>query len=153
MATLDSILDPLPFRFDVSTLKSALPPASQKVARKNVMNAIANVQAKGVDPYTRPVIIDVDGSKGHFCSSYSPCLTASRSSGHWVTNRGRRLSLSERLRLMGVRLERVQNCIDCASERDIGKVIGNAVPVSLISNLFRNLLPVVGLPGPGLTIK
>ena len=143
MQSLDSLLDAVDPKVNV---KASLPPESQATARKNVVAALKELVEAGIDCYrSEPAIIDCDGSKFHYNVGYSPCLTASRGrGGHWVSSRGRRQSVAERLRLMGVRPQRVEDAVKNEPANLIGEIIGNAVPVPLLAAVYRSLLPAIG---------
>ena len=131
---------------------TSLPPSTQGTARSNVIKAKIEISNLGYDSRKVPAVIDCDGSKGHYCINYSPCITASRGAGggHWLMNRGRRQNLREMIRLMGVKVARVQDVLDeeTISQRKLGHCIGNAVPVTLISRIYERLLPAIGFKLP-----
>ena len=108
---------------------------------------LAEVRSSGVDVLRAPVVVDCDSSRCHYNVGYSPCLTASRASngGHWVVCRQRRFTLREMVRLMGVRPERVSAWERQISSRQMGHIVGNAVPVPLLEAVLRPLLRAAGL--------
>ena len=75
-------------------------------SRRLAKQAYRRAMAAGVDPRTTMVAVDVDCSDryatGQIC--YIPCLTASRgrSGGPWISNRGRRTTVSELFRFQGI---------------------------------------------------
>ena len=81
-----------------------LPPLRQGTARVNVLAALAAIRARGRDPLREPWLVDCDSSAGRmsFAFDVSPCLTSSRGNGHWITNRGRRMTKAEMMRLQGM---------------------------------------------------
>ena len=73
-----------------------LPPHGQATARANVLSHLSRLAARGDSPDTHPWIIDCDASaaRSHAMLRCSPCLTRAHYQGHWISCRGRRLSLS-----------------------------------------------------------
>jgi DNA (cytosine-5)-methyltransferase 1 len=120
-----------------------LPPDSQSTARSNVFNILSNIADAGHDPFNEPWAIDCDSSalRSRGCHDVSPCLTRSRGAGHWLTNRGRRMTVGEMLRLQGWDgpFDRV------VSDRQLGQQLGNAMSVNVIERVLCNLLPAAGL--------
>merc|ERR1719336_3661680 len=72
------------------------------------------------------------------------CLTARRNAGHWVTNRGRRMTKSEMMRLQGMPTP-AEGFVVNVSEAQLGKQIGNAMSVNVLERIFCRLLPAAGL--------
>eukprot|EP00413_Alexandrium_margalefii_P009372 CAMPEP_0204539654 /NCGR_PEP_ID=MMETSP0661-20131031/16899_1 /ASSEMBLY_ACC=CAM_ASM_000606 /TAXON_ID=109239 /ORGANISM="Alexandrium margalefi, Strain AMGDE01CS-322" /LENGTH=303 /DNA_ID=CAMNT_0051546273 /DNA_START=6 /DNA_END=913 /DNA_ORIENTATION=+ len=116
-----------------------LPPASQGTARRNVMQVLKAISMNGMDPFKIPFLIDVDSStyRMSYAQDSAPCLTCSRNMGHWVTNRGRRLTKAEMMRLQGMDPKDFQVAV---SEAQLGKQIGNAMSVNVLERLFVRLL-------------
>ncbi len=148
MQPLEAFLDDVPPGFDV---KAALPPESQTVARRNVIRALKSI-ADGdcLNPYKAPAVIDCDSSKGGYNVGYSPCITASRGAagGHWISSRGRRFTVNEMVKLMGVDPARVHDATENESARVMGQILGNAVPATLIRKVYEKLLPAIGIRVP-----
>lgn len=123
-----------------------LPPARSSTARANVIKTLRELRERGHDPLSEPWIIDCDSS-GYRMScmqDISPCLTCSRAAGHWITNRGRRMTKDEQMNLQGMAsykpfFRRV------VSESQLGKQIGNAMSVNVLERLLVRLLPAAGL--------
>jgi len=70
------------------------------------------------------------------------CLTCSRAGGHWLTNRGRRMTKAEMMRLQGMRPATFKLAV---SERQLGKQIGNAMSVNVLERIFARALPAARL--------
>jgi hypothetical protein len=93
-----------------------MPP--QKIAKRNLQEAFAAMRAGGIaDPTARHFIVDVEAGAGRssFAYGYCPTITASRaaSRGYWGTYVGRRLTITELMRLQGASPDRlVQNISD-----------------------------------------
>lgn len=140
MPSIEEFLDPR----DAKLAKAGMPPVSQGTAFKNVRTALAKLKADGKDPHKEAWIVDIDSSAPRSKSVFNcaPCITCSRRSGHWVTNRGRRLNLAEMLRLQGMRPD---TFIQAVSNAQLGKQIGNAMSVNVLERLLVQLLPAAGL--------
>jgi len=121
-----------------------LPPPRAGNARANVCTALRDIVRQGADPLKVPFIIDCDssGPRMKYHRGYTPCMTCSRWPGHWVTNRARRLTKAEMLRLQGIRPESFKVAI-CKSQ--LGRQIGNAMSVNVLERLFAKILPAAGL--------
>ena len=146
LATVPSIecfLDPRPRR----PCFLDLPPERAGTARRNVIHMLTGIGDKGCDPFNEPWILDCNSSAGRAKGScgISPCLTRSRGQGHWITNRGRRMNVSEMLRLQGWRGPFVK----VSSDAQLGQLLGNAMSANVLQRLFCFLLPAIGLCEPG----
>jgi len=88
--------------------------------------------------------VDCDSSPNctKWTQNVAPCITSSRGSGHWVTNRGRRLRKQEMMRLQGMNPTTFKVAI---SETQLGKQLGNTMSVNVLERLFVRLLPAAGL--------
>ena len=144
--SIDNFLDSRP---RTAVVKKRLPPKSQSTARGNVISYLRRLTHKGSDPFKEPFIIDCDSSAGRSKCGYniSPCLTCSRSSGHWVTSRGRRLLKTEMMRLQGMNPSKFRVVV---SQAQLGKQLGNTMSVNVLERLLVRLLPAAGLAAPGL---
>lgn len=122
----------------------ALPPVSQGHARRNVKRFLKIIEKDGHDPLSKPYIIDHDGTeKFSTCKlDCSPCLTRRRGGGHWVTNRGRRFTKPEMMRLQGMKPENFKVVV---SESQWGNQIGNSMSCNVLERIFVRLLPAAGL--------
>ena len=120
-----------------------LPPTSQSVARLNVMCTLHELRLQGRDPLEECWLIDCDSSHGRsgFMLECSPCITRSRARGHWITNRGRRLSTAEAMSLQGIRCGIALQ----TTEVQFCQILGNSMSVNILERLLCRLLPAVGL--------
>ncbi len=120
-----------------------LPPLSQSTARANVLALLRNIEARGRDPFAEPWVLDCDSSAGRACAMFdcSPCLTRSRSQGHWVSNRGRRMRLREMMRLHGLD----SDSIPPVPEAQFRLQMGNMMSICALERIFCKLLPAAGL--------
>ena len=114
-----------------------LPPSSQGSARANVRHMLQQVDDMQRDPFGEPWVFDIDSSIGRGRPSYDmvPCITRSRWQGHWVSNRGRRLSLTEMMRLQGFP-STLPIVID---ERDFRRCLGNCMSVNILLEIIKAL--------------
>ena len=116
------------------------PKASQTTACKNVSKAIAVIKAAGLDPAKDEHIADVDSTNVQIRRNACPCLTASRMrcGGHWVVSRGRRLKLSEAMRLQGIKPERIA-FKGVVSRAQIGGMVGNGMSVNVLQAVLARM--------------
>jgi len=126
--------------------ETQLPPVSQGTARANVKRALKELKANGADPLNKPWIVDCDssGPRMKYTLDVSPCLTCSRAGGHWITNRGRRMTKTEMMRLQAMHTP-AEGFKVAVSDAQLGKQIGNAMSVNVLERLFVRLLPAAGL--------
>ena len=67
----------------------------------------------------------------------SPCLTRSHYRGHWITNKNRRLTLKEMMRLQGMNPE---NITIKGTPTQQGQQLGNAMSVNVIQRVIQSSL-------------
>ena len=136
---LETILDKKPKKFEAQ-----IPPVTQSTARKNLLAAM-NEMMKDFNPTVHPCIVDIDSTKWNWRFNESLCLTKSRGSsgGFYVTNRGRRLTVTEQLRLQAYDPKRIN--MTCISERQLSQAIGNTMTVSVVERILLRALPAAGL--------
>ena len=72
-----------------------------------------------------------------------PCLTYSRTNGHWVSNQGRYLTLLEMMLLPAVPFS--YSVPSGLSRRKFAALLGNSICVAVLEALFAKLLPAAGL--------
>jgi len=130
--------------------KNDLPPKTRTVARANVKEALRRLTAEGRDPLKEPWVVDIDSSTYRMKYMYdrSMCMTAGRPEGHWITNRGRRMTTLEMLRLQGIQTPEEGFKI-VVSPLQLGRQVGNAMSVNVLERLFVRLLPAAGLVPAG----
>ena len=133
---MEKILD----RFGDGDDPEKLPPATQTVARRHVLQGRVAILKAGFDPDgCSPTIVgNVDSvSLSWRKDGASPCLTASRMrQGHWIFNRGRRLHLHEGMRLMGIPSGRVKRP-EAVSVQQLGHMVGNSMAVPVLRGVFK----------------
>jgi site-specific DNA-cytosine methylase len=115
--------------------------------RRNVRHVLDKLKDNGIDGLRSRYVADISGSidRVSYMDSVSPCLTRSRASsgGHWLTWKQRKMHISEVFALQGVPAKRIPEGI--LSERQMGAIAGNAVPVPLLKRVMRALFQAAGL--------
>lgn len=115
--------------------------------RRNVRFVLEKLKADGIDGLRSRYVADIGGSvdRVNYMEAVSPCLTRSRASsgGHWLTWKQRKMHISEIFALQGVSAKRIPE--DILSERQMGAIAGNAVPVPLLRRVMRALFQAAGL--------
>ena len=66
--------------------------------------------------------------------------------GHWITSRGRRMQTDEMMRLQGMDPNKLV-IPSCLSEADVGRLVGNSMPVNVLSRILALALPAANLWG------
>ncbi len=136
-----------------------LPPKSQSHARANVKSLLAMCKHDGIDLKRSQLIADIESTNLHVMSGVSPCLTKSRASsgGFWIVSRGRRMSITEMQRLMGVGIRPPRGGVPATIEKPVGissrqwgSIIGNSIPISLLQRVLCRVLPAANLYSGGL---
>lgn len=117
-----------------------LPPVSQGTARRNVAKALKDIRDGGGDPLNDAWIVDCDSStyRMKVTKDVCPCITRSRGGGHWITNRMRRMTKPEMMRLQGMEPAKFQQAV---TDSQLGAQIGNAMSCNVLERLFVRLLP------------
>lgn len=107
---------------------------------------LKQIQQDGRDPFREPWVLDHDGTWKFATKSFDccQCLTRRRGGGHWITNRGRRLTKQEMMRLQGMVPEDFKVTV---SEAQWGNQIGNSMSVNVLERILVRLLPKAGLVG------
>ena len=113
-------------------------------SRRNIEKARSKIISDGRKPDEEPYIVDCDASTS--CSrhtfNFSPCITASRYQGHWITHRGRRMTKEEMFRLQG--MDPTQFVVDIPANA-LGRQIGNAMSVNVVERLISRALEAANL--------
>ena len=109
-------------------------------ARENVIKCMSLLSAKGLRPRRRCYVINCDSSRGrcHYMKNRSPCLTANRRLGHWLTNRGRYMHLVEMMLLQGFPLW--YKVPPKVRSRKFAGMLGNSMCVGVLRPLLREVL-------------
>ncbi len=114
-------------------------PASQTTGTKDLLKLMKQSVDNGIDPLKQTLVLDLDSSNGTCMLGMSPCLTRSRALGHWVSTRGRRQTIDERLRLMGINPADVDKT--ATTDVQLGRLIGNAIGVNVLERILYRVLP------------
>ena len=119
-----------------------LPPKESITARLNVNLLLRAIGDQGHDPFNESWILDCDSSTSRAKGLYnmSPCLTRSRAKGHWISSRGRRMRVSEMLRLQGW----FGSFTVVSTDLQLGQLLGNAMSINVLQRLYCSLLPAIG---------
>ena len=116
--------------------------------RGRLLAHLGMLHARGYSTHTDTWIINVFGRSSHGMRGRSPCLTRSMAGagGQWVSSRSRLLTVEKMLVLQGMPPDVRREGI---SSRQMGLMIGNAMPVNVLERLRVRLWPGVGLLPPG----
>jgi len=120
--------------------------------RRRLKLALKSIRRRGVDPrgFEKPVVVDIDGVTPHWMHGISPCLTRTRAAtGHYLPSQGRRLTITERLRLQDLPVAIHARCAGHISDRQLGAIIGNSLSLNVVGALVSQMLPACGLPLAG----
>lgn len=128
------------------------PVSESRTARTNVNAALRNIAKAGKNPYKESCIVDCDSSasRSKWTHEFVPCITCSRGNGHWVTNRGRRLTNIEMHRLQGMNPTKFKVAVSRAKH---GFQLGNSMSVCVLERIFVSLLPAAQLVGPSVKLE
>jgi len=129
---------------DPQLAATGMPPSSQTTATRNVRAAIQKERRAGFNPFKEAFIVDCDSSaeRSKSVRGISPCITVSRGGGHWITNRGRRSTKEEMMRLQGMDPTQFQVAV---SKAQLGKQLGNTMSVNTFERLLTRVLPAAKL--------
>ena len=138
--SIDAFLDQ-----DVGNIDlTQLPPAGSQARRKVVM-ALTRLIDKGYHPLRVAAMCSCDNRTAITMIGVSPCLTASRTKtgGHWLLHRARKMSNNEMFRLQGLRPER-WDLPPGVRQSHLNFCIGNAMSGNVMRLLIEKLLVSVG---------
>jgi site-specific DNA-cytosine methylase len=114
-----------------------------RVAKTNVLECLHKLFAEGHRPFHQPWVLNAGAAPGrcHIMYDRSPCLTRSRTSGHWLCNRGRFMHISEMMKLQGFPSSYRWGVSSAA----FGAMLGNSMCVTVLEALFECVLRSSGL--------
>ena len=142
-ATLKQILDPV----KASDKRGRMPTFA--TGKTNMKAGMKKARAAGINPLKVPCAIDIDSSLRYFTMgiNHAKTLTRSRgaSMGPWITTRGRRCSISELLKLQGFKDEDVPWEEARLTPKQVGAMLGNAVPVPMIGEVMSHAMYSAGV--------
>jgi len=111
------------------------------------------LKKKGADPAADPCFVDTGASLkwSSVMVGRSPCLTATRcaSGGHFMTHRGRLMTISEMCRLQGLPPDRINYMKANISPKKFATAIGNMMSVNVLQRILPPLLNSAGLDVKG----
>ena len=154
---LKRFLDPKTKTENAQDLTKQFPPRTQRHARRQVKKFYDICADNSIDLRVSNLVVDIDSKKLGMMSGRCPCLTSTRAAcgGHWVACRGRRTSIAEMERLMGIGVAppkggeaAIVHHPPSITDRQWGSMLGNAIPVPLLQRLLCRILPAAGLSGP-----
>ena len=122
-----------------------------KRAKELAAAACADVwKKKKVDPRKVPVSVDVDCSRkfANYAINELQTLTRSRggSRGFWISSRGRKMTISELLKVSGFEPNEVEGYKEAGvADNNLGAMLGNSVPVPLMQAVLASALDASGL--------
>ena len=141
--SLSSVLDPRK-----KSDKAGKLPINKNAARMAKL-AYRKLWAKGIDARQELVAVDVGCTEKYLTFGVDICRTLSRTraatGGFWLSTLGRKMSVTEIVRVNGMLAKEVEGCFDYVSEKDLCKMIGNSVPVPLIGEILQEAMFAAGL--------
>lgn len=135
---IDMFLEP-----PVKAITKAMPPDSQTFARQSFLKLMKEAVTSGLNPLKETIMMDIESTKPGWMVGVSPCLTRSRAEGHWISTRGRRQTINERLRLMGIDPKTVDKME--MTPNKLGQLIGNAQSANVLERILYSALPSAGI--------
>jgi hypothetical protein len=121
--------------------KPALQP---KLPHTNVVNAYIKLQAKNVNPFITPVVIDTHSSPrfSNYALDACPCITRTRAAqrGYWCSTKGGYLDAAELSKLQGFRCDEVAWEAAGVKERAYCGALGNAMSLNVVVRLLPRAL-------------
>ena len=140
---MSSVLDPRK-----KSDKAGKLPINKNAARMAKL-AYRKLWAKGIDARQELVAVDVGCTEKYLTFGVDICRTLSRTraatGGFWLSTLGRKMSVTEIVRVNGMLPQEVEACFDYVSEKDLCKMIGNSVPVPLIGEIMQEAMFAAGL--------
>lgn len=142
--SLTSVLDPLK-----DTDQPGRMPKGNR-AKKLFIRACKKVFAQGTDPRKVPVAIDVGCSPKYETYgvdvSRTLCQARAKTGGFWISNRGRKMTAVEMMRISGILPEKeLRGWETLVSKSQFQGMLGNCVPVPLVGAVLQNALYSAGL--------
>ncbi len=116
-------------------------------AKKNVEKMLQVVLQQG-RLLAADVILDCGGSKPQWKVGMCPCITATRgqSRDYWSARRGRRLTITELMKLQGANEAMLHGWENVISPHQMGHIVGNAMTVPIVAGIIRNIMISMCLP-------
>jgi DNA-cytosine methyltransferase len=132
-------------------LRVKLPQSAHVAAIMNRAHSI--FQMKGVDSTQEPCFVETGASLkwSSVMVGQSPCLTSTRcaTGGHFITHRGRLMTMSEMCRLQGLPPNRINYKKAKVSHRRFAKAVGNMMSINVLQRILPGVLKSAGLSVKG----
>ena len=127
------------------------PVVLSNTAKANIAEANRQIKKQGLNPDKRTYVVNCDASTSSmkWYDNISPCITRSRSTGHWLTSRHRKMSLDEMLRLQGIVPGQFKFDLP---DKKVGQLIGNAMSVNVVERIIKRALEAADLIPQGNTV-
>ena len=142
--TLDMVLDR-----PRSSDRAGRLPSNTDLALKLAASAFKKAFQAGFDPRRVPVAVDIDCTERFATYGINICRTLTRTRGaqlgFWLSSRGRKMSIHELMAVTGVSPSELPTWRDLVTEKQLGGMLGNSVPVPLIQAVLRQALLSAGL--------
>ena len=92
------------------------------------------------DPYNNTYAMDIMASKSRAAATKGTlkCLLKSRHKGHWISSRGRFMTLVELFRAQGIDFNHIKRA-NTVSDRQLGMMCGNAMSQNVLEALFASI--------------
>lgn len=120
-----------------------------KDARNHAIKAYRYAYSTGHDPRIVPVMVDIDATPrfGTYGISFARTLTRTRggSGGPWVSSRGRRVSITEMMKLQGYIETDIPWETAGLTKRQIGQMLGNSVSVPVVGAILSDAMYSAGV--------
>ena len=121
-------------------------PTVSSLAHQHVVNAYAKAATThpGINPFLRPIIVDI-GASLRFAShavDFMLCMTRTRASqyGYWCSSKGGPLEWQELSQLQGIRPDEVDWQGAGITERQYCGMMGNTMSINVLTALIPNVL-------------
>ena len=115
-------------------------------ARRNLAEALQRLAREGKNPERQIYVIDVNAGPGFrtVMLERSPCFLRSRARGFYLSDRGRRMTISEMIALQGFHGLSPGSTGPAA----LGAMLGNAMSMNVVVRLLACAFPSLGVPLP-----
>ena len=106
---------------------------------RNLFESYKKIKDRGGRPSKDHYILNVGGTSPHYNLDYSPCLTRSRcgSQGYWLSWLKRKMKVKEMWALQGLPKRSFPKGV--LMDNQLGQIIGNAIPVTLLAKVMSSL--------------
>eukprot|EP00969_Alexandrium_andersonii_P223831 9885136-Alexandrium_andersonii.AAC.1 len=125
--------------------KTRYPPTKQTHANKNLRTVLKQLAADGIEARNHPVIVNTVSVNAHYTINKIGTITATLGSnlGFWIPMLNRQIKIEEIMKLQGFDPERIDK--DAVSQRQLGRILGNAFSQNVVASVLKVLVPAAGL--------